>query len=101
MPSYEYHCGGCDTFFESCNTIDDRHRQQCPKCDSPRPCELRVSAPRIVEFRAGWFEHIAHDPIFIETPAQLREECAKRGKYSKYLENSGSFKGSVGQLKEI
>lgn len=101
MPLYEYTCEGCNAVFDAYNTIDNRREQHCLECDSPTPCELLISAPTIVGFQSGWFEHIADDPIYIETPQQLREECAKRGKYSKYLENSGVFKGSVGQLKEI
>ncbi len=80
--------------------IASRREAACPSCHSS-DTSLMPSAPRVQIFQPGWYEHIAHDPLYIETPEQLRAECEKNGGYSKQLEDSGIYKGSHGKLKEI
>lgn len=100
MPSYNYECEECDVFFTRFQTIEKRNTTVCPKCHDT--ATLRPpSPPAIATFKPGWFQDIAPDPIYVETPKQLLQECEKHECYSSYLENSGVHKGRVGKLKEI
>lgn len=94
MPLYHYNCGSCghrdkDVF----TTYEDRHKQNCSKCG--RPSEMQFPAPKTHSFRGGWFEHIAEDPVYIETPMQLRDACRANDGVSVYLEDS-PFKRRLG-----
>lgn len=64
---------------------------------TPRP----GVAPVIVSFPAGYFRDLGPEPVYVESAAQLRQECASRGKYSVYLENSGVYRGNMGQKREV
>lgn len=54
-----------------------------------------IGAPAVITFKPAVFEHIYDQfetPRVIETPAELRRECAKRGVTSEYLANSGIWR---------
>ena len=81
MPLYTYQCLNCDRTFEAFSTIDDRKFSECAGCESI--AELTIGRPAAVhDFALGWFEHLAHEPIYIKSRKQLKEECNRRGCYA-------------------
>jgi hypothetical protein len=54
-----------------------------------------IGAPAVIVFQPAVFEHIYDQfetPRVIETPQELRRECARRGVTSEYLANSGIWR---------
>lgn len=53
--------------------------------------EPSIGAPAVITFKPAVFEHMYNaweTPRVIETPQELRAECAKRGVTSEYLRDS-------------
>lgn len=86
MPLYEYYCEYCDKHFELIQSIEDRHDGDCPECGKPGQLMVSRAFPNV--FKPRWHPHIARDPIFIESKAQLKKVCKEHGKTSVYLEDS-------------
>ena len=56
-----------------------------------------VCLPALHRFRAGWYEHIALDPVYIDSPQQLRDECRKNGVHSYQLEDGNLWRTKNGK----
>lgn len=95
MPLYRYKCGNGHRF-EAFAEIKERHMQVC-HCG--KAGILVPVAPSVITFRGGWFEHVGPEPVYCDTPDELRKACKDNDARSAYLENS-IFGGSDGQ-KEI
>lgn len=85
MPFYTYKCKDqkCDHEFETINSIANRENQTCEKCGSE--CNVLISRPRYrghVTFEPGYFEHLDHEPVYINDRAHLKRECLARGKWA-------------------
>lgn len=81
MPIYTYECKKCQAVFEAFNSIASRKQSQCPKCGENG--DLTIGRPAAVHgFKLGWFEHIAHEPVYIKSKKHLKEECERRGCYA-------------------
>jgi hypothetical protein len=53
------------------------------------------AAPRIHTFHTGLYEHLDTNPVRIDNPQQLRDECAVRGLTSHYMEDSETWRKRV------
>jgi len=86
MPLYDFLCSKCGKahpdVFRSINTRDN-----------PEPCSCGGIAQRQVSctskggvhmFRAGFYEHIAEEPIYCGTKADLRAACRNHNSGSDY-----------------
>jgi len=92
MPIHNFRCPNCG-LFERFQSIDElRDEETCQVCGSTsrKTFELFThnNGGGVRIFKPMWFEHIAPEPIYVESRKQLREECEKRGKYSQYIEDS-------------
>ena len=77
MPVYSYECKDCKRKWDSINKVADRKRERCPSCRFV--AILVISKPgQHISFRSGFFEHIAPDPIYINSKQTLKDECNKR-----------------------
>lgn len=81
VPSYDFKCLDCEHEFNRIVKIADREYVHCP-CGSKVKQILRTQEP--IMFRAGWYEHIDLNPVYIGSKRQLRGECDKRGLTSTY-----------------
>ena len=54
-----------------------------------------LGALAVHTFHEGWYEHIGDDPIYIESMAQLKRECDKRGETSAYERDTSYFRRST------
>lgn len=80
MPLFDYHCSVCGTTEEYLvKRYDD-----AVLCECGRQKDKKVSLPSIVLFHKGWYEHIAADPIYVDSMKQLKKECKKHGCTSTY-----------------
>lgn len=87
MPIYTYECEPCAHSEDHLRDFDDQTPPPvCRHCN--KAMERCVASPRVVTFRAGWYEHVGPDPVYCETPQQLQDACNKHGGVSAYLENS-------------
>lgn len=90
MPTYDYMCqDGCPDF-TSVQRMADHSKADCPKCglacrQIPPPPGY---GPAVSTFRGGWFRDIASQPLYIETPQELRNACDANNSYSHQLEDS-------------
>lgn len=97
MPTYDYECpSGCRPF-TAVLRIADRLKATCPKCGTlgrqilPPP----EAVPVVSTFHGGWFRDIGPEPIYCETPQELRDACDLHNCYSHQLAD-GIFKTSPG-----
>jgi hypothetical protein len=65
----------------------------CARCEAENA--RAPAAPRIHTFYAGAYEHLDTDPVQIDNPQQLRDECAARGLTSKYMEETETWRKRV------
>jgi hypothetical protein len=64
----------------NCNTIvKDLLADEIDNCSCGYELKRIFGFRKLKEFTPGMFEHFEHDPIYIETREQYREECDKRG----------------------
>ncbi len=89
MPLYDYECQECGAAFEQRLPIADRHAALC-SCGGSGELLISTRAGPVL-FQPGWYRDIALDPMYIETPQQLRNACDANDGISVHLENS-SFK---------
>lgn len=64
---------------------------QC-SCGATKRKIISTRGAGIDWFKPDWYEHIAKEPIFVESKKQLKAECEKHGCYSVALlnENKGT-----------
>lgn len=88
MPIYTQRCLKCGNIFDDFRLLKDfenNPRCQFPDIDNKSKCHgesnriIVNGGGGINVFKPQWFEHIAPDPIFIESKKQLNAECKKRG----------------------
>ncbi len=78
MPMYTYNCSNCDADFEEARTIAERKTSTCPDCG--QSANLTIGRPAsVIPFQLGIFEHITHNPIYIGSKKELRENCNRYG----------------------
>ncbi|KKN22503.1 hypothetical protein LCGC14_0914360 [marine sediment metagenome] len=78
MPMYTYNCSNCGQVFEEAQPIIERKTCICPECE--QIADLTVGRPAsVIPFQLGMFEHIAHNPIYIGSKKELRENCNRYG----------------------
>ncbi len=74
------------------HSIDDRHSEMCCGQQATNvfwssPVMLKPDIDGRKDTRGGvWMEHLDSEPVWVESRAQLREECKKRQVSSKYLD---------------
>ncbi|PCJ26711.1 MAG: hypothetical protein COA94_04760 [Rickettsiales bacterium] len=83
MPLYDYKCERCHTTIEVFHKI----KENPPLCDCGSKLVKLIQPARVRMFRAGIYEHIAHNPIQIDSMKQLKKECKKHGVTSAYAED--------------
>ena len=86
MPLYDYKCKNGHTF-EAFKKVKDRLSARCPVCNLRGAIQI-TRAPAGHVFKGGWYEHLDVNPVYINTPQELRDACDKRGLRSLYLEDS-------------
>lgn len=78
MPMYTYNCSNCGVEFNAAQSIAERKFCGCPNCGEP--ADLTIGRPAsVIPFQLGTFEHIAHNPIYIGSKKELRENCNRYG----------------------
>jgi putative FmdB family regulatory protein len=80
MPLYDFRCNKCsETTEEFCNSAVVEMECACGGI------KLRqLSTPRGFVFKAGYYEHIAEEPIYCKSKADLRAACRLNDSYSDY-----------------
>lgn len=85
--TYEYYCENCGKEFDEVRTMEERNDPiDCLVCGSSDTHRTFRSGCNVFVFEPMWYEHIAEDPIYIESKRQLKEECDKRGVRAKRLD---------------
>lgn len=82
MPIYDMKCNICGVEKELLCKINERRDQNCI-CGGHLMVQLN-SSYAVHSFKAGYFEHIALEPIYCGSKRQLKGECDKRGLTSIY-----------------
>jgi len=86
MPIYLYKCQNCNAKKEIVKPLKDLDKEELC-CNLPMQRIIPPLTIRDDSLIRGWWEHIAPEPIYIESRQHLREVCKKYGVYSKYLES--------------
>lgn len=82
MPSYDMKCDECKQIKEIFCKIAEMDDQKCD-CGGPLNAVLNTGYA-LHKFKAGYYEHIASEPIYCGSKRQLKTECDKRGLTSIY-----------------
>lgn len=100
MPLYDYTCKPCLIDFDEVRRIDERHLAVCPKCGKKGELILVAGKGKGFSiFQPGWWHDIQAEPIYINSPQELRNACDRNNSYSHALEN-GLWKTSPGPDRE-
>lgn len=86
MPLYDYLCS-CGNEFEIMNSIEDRKFALCYDCGDLAKQIIKLGHGGISLFKPGWWRDIDYDPLYIESPQQLRKELDARDARAPYLED--------------
>lgn len=84
MPLYDYQCVSCNGITEVFHKIKEE-APVCPSCGGQ--LNKMIQTPRVRLFRSGVYEHIAYEPLQIDSMKQLKAECKKHGVTSAYAED--------------
>lgn len=84
MPLYDYKCELCGKEQE----VFHKMNEEAPSCNACNGhLKKLIQTPKVRLFRAGVYEHIAYEPIEINSMKQLKAECKKHGVTSAYVED--------------
>lgn len=83
MPIFDLRCTSCQKRKRDVVLSPTQDIPACGKCGGVQE-KVWDKPPAMYEFKAGYYEHIDVNPIYIGSKRQLREECEKRGQYSEY-----------------
>lgn len=86
MPIYDFECAPCRLRREVYVIYEDKDTIKCQRCKELM--HRLPSAPAVHVFHGGWYEHIAADPIYCETRAELSDACKRNNSISPDVENS-------------
>lgn len=93
MPIYDFKCNSCGIQKEISMSVKEyedyleKGGQMWCLCGGGAE-RVFTSSQAIRVFKPDWYEHIASEPIYVESREQLKKECAKHGCKSKYIEDS-------------
>ena len=91
MPLHDFRCLKCG-LFQKLQTLEGlKDLELCPICGGPSEktfVTFHQGSGGVRVFRPRWFEHIAPEPLYIESREQLRKECERNNAKSVYLEDS-------------
>lgn len=83
MPNYDFQCAECKQTEEVFCKIAELPKQRCSACGGS--VKQVFKSPQVVApFKAGYYEHIALEPIYCGSKRQLKSECDRRGCTSIY-----------------
>lgn len=92
MPIYTYKCE-CGAVEEVCKTVSEIDRKEVCQCGKEMVRKPSLPTPHI--FKPDWWEHIAPEPIYIESKEQLIRECAKHDCYAPAYQEIGPSQHGV------
>lgn len=95
MPLYDYKCTRCSDVFEQIRRIDERRDTECPTCGGKADLQIPRKAPGLSLFQPGWWRDLDYDPVYINSPQELRNVCDKKNVDTGYL-HDGVWKTSPG-----
>lgn len=72
MPLYDYKCSTCNS-----EKIDyfKRIKDNAPECCGIPMCHLFTVSAAVSIFRAGFYEHLAPEPLYFENKRELKRYC--------------------------
>ncbi len=81
MPRHDHECRGCRKVFEQVVRWDER-TVACA-CGQPADRVYRANSASVQDDTltggARWMHNLGHEPVWVETKTQLRQEMAARG----------------------
>jgi putative FmdB family regulatory protein len=81
MPNYSYRCR-CGNTFNAFKPMVERHTAECPACGDAAAQTICHTPPNLVDFKYGWFEHIAPEPVYARSKKELRSLCERHNCYA-------------------
>lgn len=81
MPLYNYKCS-CGNEFEAFEKMDHSAFSKCPHCGSNGNQTICRRPAAVHDFKLGWFEHIAPDPVYVKSKKHLKELCNRYDCYA-------------------
>src|SRR5260370_37230128 len=56
MPTYEYHCDGCEHNFDEFQSINDKPLKKCPKCGKPKLRRIFGTGAAVLFKGSGFYQ---------------------------------------------
>ena len=88
MSEYTIHCKRFPkpnkrTIAFICSKHGFKKGDTCDECESSKPKDtVNINTG---DWARGWYEHLGHDPVYIESKEHLKRECEKRGLLARAL----------------
>ena len=76
MPTYEYHCDGCEHHFDEFQSILDKPLKKCPKCRKPKLRRIFGTGAAVL-FKGSGFHETDYRSESYKAGAKADAEAAK------------------------
>ena len=83
MPLFDLECTVCSQRRNNVVLASGAPTPTCGSCDGATQ-KVWDKPPAMYPFKAGMYEHLDKDPVYIGSKQQLKDECRKRGLRSEY-----------------
>jgi putative FmdB family regulatory protein len=92
MPTYEYHCDGCEHHFDEFQSIMDKALRKCPKCRKPKLRRIFGTGAAVL-FKGSGFYQTDYRSESYKAAAKAEQEATKPATAEKTATNGTASKG--------
>ncbi len=94
MPTYEYHCDGCEHHFDEFQSIKDKPLRKCPKCRKQKLRRVFGTGVAIL-FKGSGFYQTDYRSESYKAAAKAEQDAAKPATADKPASNGTASKGAA------
>ena len=93
MPTYEYHCDGCQHHFDEFQSITERPLRKCPKCRKRKLRRIFGTGAAVLFKGAGFYQTDYRSESY-KAAAKAEQEAAKPATAEKTVTNGTASEGA-------
>jgi putative FmdB family regulatory protein len=96
MPTYEYHCDGCEHHFDEFQSITEEPLKKCPKCRKPKLRRIFGTGAAVLFKGAGFYQTDYRSESY-KAAAKAEQEASKPATTDKTATNGTAGKAASGK----